>query len=149
MTDLPSFAGPFDGTELFEVVAPGNAAEGINYSVTALTLTQFVIGLIATPTFITDGADIGDPFAVDPTMLRVLVNKTVGAATEIVLDPASTFQAPLLIKDLKGDADLNPITITFSGGDTMDGLTQVVINNPFGYMWFNPLAAGNWYDAAF
>lgn len=150
MTDLPIFPGPFNGDELMEVVAPGNAEAGINYSVTIALLTQYIQNLSFRPTFLTSGADDpGDPFPVDPTINRLLVNKTVGSATYLQLDLASTFRLPVLIKDLKGDANVNPIMVTFTGGETMDGLNQVVIENPFGYFWFNPLEAGNWYDAAY
>lgn len=150
MTDLPQFPGSFDGGELIEIVAPGNAEAGINYSVTLTLLTQYIQTLSFTPTFLTAGADNpADPFLVDLSINRLLVNKTVGSATYLQLDLASTFRLPVLIKDLKGDADVNPITVTFSGGETMDNLNQVVIGNPFGYFWFNPLTAGNWYDAAY
>lgn len=151
MTDLPLFTGgALDGTELFEVVAPGNAEFGVNYSITSGQLAFLIPIIIYQPKFLTAGAnDPGDPLVVGPSVTRLLVNKTVGSATYLQLDLASTFRLPLLIKDLKGDSDVNPITVTFSDGETIDGLTEVVISNKFGYFWFNPLAAGNWYDAAY
>lgn len=147
MTDLPAFTGTaFDGTELFEIVSPGNAAQGVNYRITTAQMAALLPFFIyRAPTFITDTYAYNSV----STDTRILVNQDVPGATSVVLDLAATYRIPVLVKDLKGDADTNPITVTFSGGETMDSLTQVVINNPFGYFWFNPLEAGNWYDAAF
>jgi hypothetical protein len=146
MTDLPSFPFILDPTALFEIVSPGNAANGVNYSITALNLGLLIGGgIYANPTFVTAGASYNSVV----TDTRILVNKTIGSATSVVLALSAGYQLPVLVKDLKRDSDTNPITVTFSGGQTMDGLSQVVINNPAGYFWFNPLAAGGWYDAAY
>lgn len=143
MTDLPEWTAPLDLTALIEIVAPGNVALGINYS---LTLARLAAGLVgSTPTFVTSGSTYNSV----ATDTRILVNKTSGSATSVVLRPSAEYFFPVLVKDLKGDADVNPITVTFSSGQTIDTLPTVVINNPFGYFWFNPLASGNWYDAAF
>lgn len=146
MTDLPPFPFSNDLTALFEIVSPGNAANGVNYSITALQLAALINGVVfASPTFVKSGAvynSVG-------TDTRILVQKTIGSATSVILAPSTSYFNPVLVKDLKGDSDVNPITVTFSGGQLMDGLNQVVINNPFGYFWFNPLATGGWYDAAY
>lgn len=145
MTDLPEFVGTsFDGTELFEIVAPGNEEEGINYGIPSALLAALLVQITSLPTFITSGAAYHS-VAADT---RILVNKTIGSATSVVLLGGASYKQPVLVKDLKGDADVNPITVTFASG-TLDGLSSVVINNPFGYFWFNPLANGNFYDAAF
>lgn len=144
MTDLPAFPGFFTGTELMEIVSPGNV-NGINYAVTMQVLANYLIGLQATPTFVTSGA-VYNSVAADA---RILVNKTIGSATSVVLAQSQVYLGPVLVKGLKGDEATNPITVTFSSGQLMDTLTQVVINNPFGYFWFNPLASGGWYDAAY
>lgn len=140
MTDLPEFAGTFDGTELFEVVAPGNEAEGINYSITS-ALLAFLIGSVQYAlTIITSGASYD---SVD-TDTRILVNKTIGSATTINLLAGDLYSQSVLIKDMKGDADVNPITITFPG--TYDGVSSpIVINASYGSIWFNPLPEGNFY----
>lgn len=144
MTDLPAFSGNFIGTELMEIVSPGTV-DGVNYAVTMQVLANYLIGLQASPTFVTSGSVYNSV----RTDTRILVNKTIGSATSIVLLGSQLYLLPVLVKDLKGDADTNPITVTFSSGQLMDTLSQVVINNPYGYFWFNPLASGGWYDAAY
>lgn len=145
MTDLPEFAGPFDGTELIELVAPGNVEEGINYSVAVDLLASFLQGFAVTPTIITAGATIGSPYAALVTDVRVLLNKTVGAASYIDLGAAGVRNfSPIMVRDLKGDADIHNITISFTG--TADGIASpIVISNPYGGWVFNPLSNGNWY----
>lgn len=147
MTDLPPFPFSVDLTALFEIVSPGNEIAGVNYSISALQVAQLIGGVIySQPTFVLAGSSYDSVI----TDTRILVNKTIGSATSIVLAPSAGYQLPVLVKDLKGDSATNPITVTFSSGQTLDGLSpaQVVIENPYGYFWFNPLAAGGWYDAA-
>ncbi len=145
MTDLPAYSGAVDLTALMEIVSPGTAANGVNYAITIAQLAVLIPAIQFTPTFVTSGATYNSV----ATDTRILVNKTVGSATSVVLLGSASYSQPVLVKDLKGDSDTNPITVTFAGGQTMDGLTSVVINNPYGYFWFNPLTAGGWYDAAY
>lgn len=50
MTDLPLFTpNSFDGTELFEIVAPGSAALGINYRITSAKLGGLLGSITANP----------------------------------------------------------------------------------------------------
>lgn len=50
------------------------------------------------------------------------VNKTVGAATSVNLGPAASRNGvPLVIKDVKRDADVNNITPVADGVETIDG----------------------------
>lgn len=147
MTDLPAFAGTFDGTELFEVVAAptGQTVEesGVNYKITS-TLLAYLLGTVSYSalTIITAGASY-DSVATDT---RILVNKTVGSPTTINLLGGEQYSHPVLVKDVKLDADVNPITVTFPG--TYDGVASpIVINTQGGYIWFNPLPEGNFYAA--
>jgi hypothetical protein len=145
MTDLPEYDQDFDPTALMEIVSPGNVEEGVNYAITLALLSAFMMRQLLEPTIITDGADVGTPYDVDATDTRVLVNKTIGAATFIDLDdPTLRNYLPVLIMDIKGDADVNNITVTFTG--TVNGLASpIVIDAPFGGWTFNPLDSGNWY----
>lgn len=149
MTDLPVYPGgttpTLDLTALLEIVSPGTAANGVNYAITLQQLSSLILSTSYQPTFVTSGATYNSV----GTDTRILVNKTIGSATSVILLPSTSYSLPVLVKDLKGDAGTNPITVTFSSGQTMDTLTSVPINNPFGYFWFNPLASGGWYDAAY
>ena len=144
MTDLPEFTlpspGSLDLTALMEIVSPGDVQDGINYGITLAQLALLLSGAVFAPTIITSGASYNSV----ATDTRILVNKTIGSATTINLLAGSSYYQPVLIKDLKGDADINPITITFPG--TYDGIASpLTISTQFGWIWFNPLAAGNFY----
>ena len=143
MTDLPAYPGGFDATALLEVVSPGNVEEGINYGITMDQLALIIgpLFIYPTPTIILSGATYNSV----ATDVRILVDKTVGSATGIVLLGGVNYTQPILVKDLKGDADTHPITVTFTGGELMDGQSSVVIDTPYGFFWFNPLAAGGFY----
>lgn len=144
MTDLPNYSGAYDPTALFEIVSPGNPNTAVNYSITLAQLVPLIISGSYQPTFVTSGS-VYNSVATDT---RILVNKTVGSPTSVVLLGGASYVLPVLVKDLKGDAATNPITVTFVSG-TLDTLASITINNPFGYFWFNPLANGNFYDAAY
>lgn len=146
ITSLTELTGILDGTSIVYLVSPGSVSTGNSYKVKLTTLAAyFNAAAFGTPTFVTSGLSYNSV----ATDTRILVNKTIGSATSVVLLTSTQYSLPVLVKDLKGDADSNPITVTFSGGQTMDGLSNVVISNPYGYFWFNPLAAGGWYDAAY
>lgn len=57
----------------------------------------------------------------------ILVNKTIGAATTVNL-PAGQNGLTFLIKDKKGDANTNNITIVPAGSDTIQGSANYVMN---------------------
>jgi len=76
---------------------------------------------------------------------RILINKTVGAATSVVMPSSVAIVQSILVKDLKGDAPTNNITVTFTGGELADGLSSVVISTAYGAYWFSPLVSGGWY----
>jgi hypothetical protein len=143
MTDLPAYPGTLDVTALMEIVSPGNVVSGVNYRISIAQLALIVgSGSSAALTIITSGASYNSV----QTDTRILVNKTVGSPTTIALLAASNYFQPVLVKDLKRDADVNPITITFPG--TYDGAASpLTINTQGGWIWFNPLPTGNFYDA--
>lgn len=78
------------------------------------------------------------------TDIRILVN--VPSAASILLLPSASYTYPVLVKDISGAADTNPITITFNSGQTLDGLSSVVLNNPYAWCWFNPAPSGGYYE---
>jgi len=84
----------------------------------------------------------------------ILMNKTVGQATNIALPTsASRGGVPLTIKDYKGDANINNITFVPSGTETIDGLSPAaaitagiaLIDTNYGKRTLFPLLAGGWY----
>ena len=58
----------------------------------------------------------------------IVVNKTVGEATVVTLPIAPTIGFKIIVKDGKGDAGDNPITLS----GTIDGLPGFVIGVPYG-----------------
>jgi len=147
LNPYPGSGTALTGGEAMYIVSPGNQQSGQSFQITTLQLaTYFTLIFSGNPTFVTSGS-VYDSVATD---LRILVDLTVPASLSVLLLPSQNYSFPVLVKDLKGTASIShPITVTFSAGQTMDGLSSVVIDNPFGYFWFNPLASGGWYDAAF
>lgn len=142
MTDLPPFTlTDFVGSELMEIVSPADPADALNYAITTLQLAFLLGAFVYQPTEVV----VGTVYNVLPSDTRILVKKTIGSATSIVFGLSQAQPLPVLVKDLKGDADVNPITITFTGGQLADGLSTVTINTPYGGYWINPLAEGGWY----
>ena len=144
LTSLAAFTGFLPATALLMVVTPGNAAQGVNYSITFAQMALNVINGLA-PTIIT--AAIAS-YAVSTTDSTVLINKTVAASTQLVLPSGASKVGSVLVKDLKGNAGTFTTTITFSGGETADGLTVVPINVDYGAWRFTPLASGGYYITA-
>lgn len=150
MTDLPEFSGTFDGTELFEVVAPGNVEEGVNYSINSALLAALLSQLGATAVIISDGEyeDPGDPFVPGVSVARIYVNKTIPGPTYIEFGLASSYVVEPLVADVAGTVDEvgNGITVTFTGGQLADGNATVPINSPYSGYFFRPLVTlGKWH----
>lgn len=89
--------------------------------------------------------------AVTTTDEVVLINKTVGAATAVSLPSAASFLAQpgktnylLVIKDMKGDAEANNITITPNGAETIDGQATEVIASNLGGVALRPVSGTGW-----
>lgn len=68
---------------------------------------------------------------------RVIINKTIGSSTQVVLPLVPSSGQEVMIKDGKGDANMNNITVTPSGS-TIDGNTSVIMRNRYQamtYLW--------------
>lgn len=63
---------------------------------------------------------------VSTTDILIVVNKTVGAATTVTLPASPTTERLVMVKDGKGDALANNITID-GNGKTIDGAATLVI----------------------
>lgn len=79
----------------------------------------------------------GTAISLDSNTHRVVLNKTVAAPTTFNL-PSSTFIGQeILIKDGKGDANANNITV-ISSGNTIDGFSQIIMRTRYQsvhFMW--------------
>lgn len=141
MTDLPAFSGALPASALFEVVSPGDPSTAANYSMTAAQMAALIPGLI-TPTILEDEA----AYASVATDIRILVKNTGALTSAITMLLATNYSQPVLIKDIGGFASApNPISISFTGGESCDGETTVTIETAYGWVWLNPLAAGGFY----
>ena len=125
-----TFSNPVFGTEIDPVDADG-LFDDYDTALSRLNAHRTITAAGAVTVLTTDS--------------RILINKTVGAATSVVMPSSVTVVSPILVKDLKGDAATNNITITFTGGQLADGLASVVISVNYGAYWFNPLSSGGWY----
>lgn len=85
--------------------------------------------LMPTLRFITKPGDV-DIIDTDRTLL---LNKTVGQATNIFLEPLPVLNTRLQIKDDKGDAAVNNITVE-GNGNLIDGGATALININYGWL---------------
>lgn len=92
------------------------------------------------------GATIGSPYVVPDGVTRVLLDKTVGAASYVLFNLSIEYgTASILVKDIKGDADVNPITINFTGGELADGLSTAVLSTAYAGIRLTPYPLGGGY----
>jgi len=147
LTSLQSLNVSLTGGEVMEIVSPGNAQFGNNFQVTTAVLGAY----FAAYPFVNARVVVNStPYTIASTVVQVLVN---GAAAPFsVIAPLSSSMAypyPVLIKDFSGNAsDVNPITLTFTGGERCDGLSSLTITNPYGWITINPNPSVNgWYQS--
>lgn len=88
---------------------------GVTYISGITNLSQFNI---STSQFVTSG----DVYVL-PTDTYIYVNKTVGSPTNVYLPSSPLTNNPLVIKDGKGDASVNNITVI----GTVDGTVNPII----------------------
>lgn len=88
------------------------------------------------------------------TDVVLLFEKTTSGASTVNLPTSATRQgAPVILKDLTGDANTNSITIVPAAGETIDGFSAsasaangvAVLNIDYGAIQLNPLTSGGWY----
>ena len=150
LTSLETLNIALTGDEVMEIVSPGNAEEGNNYQVTIAVLAAYFSSFIEFDTVvIISGATVGTPYDILVSTDKILLNKTIASASFLIAPLASSMTAPsVFIKDLKGDADVNPIQISFTGGELCDGLSTLTIDNPYGWVTINPVpGGGGWYQS--
>jgi hypothetical protein len=115
-----------------------------------MSLSSFVAAVTSVYRIVTAAGDV----TVVPSDVTILMQKTVGAATNINAGTsASRLGVPLTIKDYKGDAFTNKITFVPSAGETIDGLSAAaaitagiaLIDTNFGKRTYYPLVSGGGY----
>lgn len=77
----------------------------------------------------------GSFVTLDSTSRRIVINKTIGSVTSVFLPSAPIYGQEVLIKDGKGDANTNTITISASG-TTIDGISTFVMSQNYQSMDF-------------
>lgn len=144
MTLLPSYPGGLDLTALMEIVSPGIAGQGVNYSGTLPVIAALLNGAgFSAPTFIKTAGS----YASVATDTRILSDLSVAGAVNVTMLASSSYTQPILVKDVTGTLSAgNPLTITFSGSQKLDGQSSVVLNTAYQWIWLNPLAAGGFYE---
>lgn len=152
ITSQNVLSGPLAGSEVMEIVSPGNEANGNTYQIQLSVIAAYIVSIISSGSTvtITSGATLASPYDITTNDTAVLLNKTVSSDSYLVapLAASMTFQAPLLVKDLKGNADSFPITISFTGGELCDGLSEVIIDSSYGWTRIVPVPGGGaWYQA--
>ena len=113
-----------------------------NYKISIAELGG-LFGGIPAPTIVTAAGT----YNVAATDTVVLINKTVSAAASVQLPTiASRFGVPIVVKDFKGDAAGNNITILPSGAETIEGAANKVITTNYGRFKLVPIAGQTkWY----
>ena len=96
--------------------------------VASTAFVHAVVGVGAGVATVTSGAS----YAMQTIDQVVLINKTLGSATAISLPAAPTLGVSYNVKDGRGDAATNPITITDPAGHTIDSATGLIINQARG-----------------
>lgn len=148
LTSQNPYFGTLEGDELTWLVAPGNVAQGNTYKVTLSQLAAFFAGNASPIYEVTEGATVVAPYPIPADAGGVLFNVNTAENHYGVAPIAASviYQNGILIKDLLGTADQFPITITFSGGETCDGLAQIQITTAYGWFYIAPNPGGTgWY----
>lgn len=82
------------------------------------------------------------PYTPPATITDLLVDTTGGAVTITLPLAAARGGLGLLIKDVAGNAAVNNITINPTAPETVDGLSTIVISNPYGFFRASPKTGG-------
>lgn len=153
ITSQNVLSSPLDGTEAMEIVSPGNATQGNTYQVTTAALAAFMSAFpILNAETITTGATAGIPYNVQTTDTLILFEKVIPSASYTVLPLAATMVYPfgVTFKDISGNANTYPITILFTNGELCDGLSQLVIEDNYGWVSILPVRGGGaWYQLGY
>lgn len=96
------------------------------------------IGRIRRPVFNQRIITAAGGITLQPYDFEILFNKTIGAASSLLLLTAALWMRqpygllPIIVKDMKGDAGTNNIVITPAGSDTIDNQPTFTIAGDYG-----------------
>lgn len=123
---VPNEAGEVNWTDLTDFLVALAAAQG--------TGNQKVGTRVATVS----------PVTVSSTTDYMLVTDLTAPGAVAVNLPAAVLGQAFIIKDGKGDAATNNITVNRNGSDTIDGATSVVLSGAYASVMLICTAAGKW-----
>lgn len=136
-----------DWSSLSSLIAYDSSAQQIitrstvDGSFAILTITQ-VLTASQTQQIKTSAGDVN----VSTTDGLIIVNKTVGGATNVNLPLASSKVGPVKVVDWKGDAGTNNITVNVTGTDKFNGnSTSMIIAADRASLVLTPLSDGSGY----
>ena len=143
ITSLFNYTAALTGTELMVLVAPGNAAAGVNYNVTTQFLAaQFNSIISGNPTILTNSNTY-----TASSDLEILYDRISSITTTFLQLPAAASRSgqALVVKDIAGNASATaPIYILTAPGENVENYTSLPIVAPFGGFRIAPLT-GQWY----
>jgi len=86
-------------------------------------------------------------YTISPTQTGdILIDKTVPAANDVQLPPASMRDnQPVSVIDVAGNASIYNITILPYGSELIMGQASIVISGDYGGYTFYPIPTGGWY----
>ncbi len=123
-------ANPVRGDLVTASSAPAWARFAIGASGEILGNNGNDLGWIEHGIFIPDIVTAGATVTLDANSRKIVINKTIGSATAVSMPPSPKLGQSVLIKDGKGDAKINNITIDPSP-TTIDGFSGIVMTNNY------------------
>jgi hypothetical protein len=140
---FPGTVFSFTGTEMLYIVSPGNNTQGQSYNITTGLLAQYFSAFPSlNPTFI----KTAEAYNSQATDTRILLQLSPAGVVTITMLASASYAQPILIKDVAGNlSNTNTTTISFSSGQSADGLTSIVMQTPYEGIWLNPLSTGGFY----
>lgn len=128
--------GGLELSDIFLVTNPGAvSAQRTLAQLQALLMAPFIM---SARVVLTNAAAV---FAA--TDVALLINKTVAGATPITL-PTPALSRAILIKDMKGDAGTNNITLDAGTGKTINGLQTLVMDANYGTTMLIGMSDSQW-----
>ena len=128
--------------------SPSAALEAVQAGVSVQIALQQIIALFPILPIPTAGfpcrvvlSDITSNFL--PTDTGLLINKTVSGATTCDL-PTPQLSKMIFVKDMKGDAETNNITLDAGSGNLINGLQTLVMNGNYGTTMLIGMSSTQW-----